>query len=332
MELLGNNVSSSDSKIIENKLEQQVIIKKEDTNKSSSRSVPNYKDWGIDNSVSDYYLNETSKQLIYIEINPLNNKIREGEQPITNIIKLDLKNNNKTTLLKGCDKPSFRSDGCFYSNPILLNDNRTLYYQKDQWVVTDGIYKLDLITLENKFITDGNKFQIINDGKYKNYLVVNKHKYFKGGGSYDNDFLISPDGKEMFTITNPEAYNYYKSNVIKQNNEIMNLAKNLLYEWDKVHNNKNLDSFNLMYDENLNYYNKKNIKKSLAIEDKRRLLNKFLDFHQLSKLLKIENLEKNIYKINYEKNVSYANKRKTFFSYLIIRIINNESNIIEEND
>lgn len=323
-----NNTTSNENLNTNYKAEKQDY-----TNKTSSQQFSEYKDWKIDNHVGDYYLGDTTTQLIYIEeINPFNKKIEEGKQYITNIVKLDLTNNNKVTLLNGCSKPSYRGDGCVYSNPILINDDTTLYYQKDQWIVTDGIYKLDLVTLENKFITDGNEFKIINEGKYKNFLVVNKHKYLKDGGSYDSNFLISPEGKEISAVTSPESYSYYKSKSINQNNGFMNLVQNLIYEWDKAHNNKDINTFNLMYDENLNYYNKKDIKKSLIIEDKKRLLNKFLNFYQSSKILKIENLEKNIYKINYEKNVIYGEQKKTFFSYLIIKIINDKPIIIEEND
>ena len=236
-------------------------------------------------------------------------------------IKQDLKNNIKITLIKGCNEPSTIGDGCYYSKPILLDNNRTLYYLKDQWMTSNGIYKLDLVTLENKFITDGNSFQVINEGKYKNYLIINKHKYMGKGDSFDYHYLVSPEGKQITTITNPESFSYYKSKVLKTNIDLNNLIEIFLYEWDKAHNNKNLNTFNLIYNENINYYNSRNINKSIAIKDKKELLKKFSNFYQTSSLLKIVNLGKNIYKLNYEKHVIYGENIKTFSSYLIIKIV-----------
>ena len=132
-------------------------------------------------------------------------------------------------MIKGCNEPSTIGDGCYYSKPILLDNNRTLYYLKDQWMTSNGIYKLDLVTLENKFITDGNSFQVINEGKYKNYLIINKHKYMGKGDSFDYHYLVSPEGKQITTITNPESFSYYKSKVLKTNIDLNNLIEKKVY-------------------------------------------------------------------------------------------------------
>jgi len=36
----------------------------------------------------------------------------------------------------------------------------------------------------------------VSKGQYKGYLIVNQHRYFIGGGSYDWYWLFSPAGKE----------------------------------------------------------------------------------------------------------------------------------------
>lgn len=285
-----------------------------------------------DKKIDDYFINETDEKVIYIKRNPNNETIEEGYSPVTNIVEYDLKNHTEKILLKGCDSQSDFGSGCSYSKPILSNDNKTLYYSRDQWVTSHGVYKLDLITFQDKFITAGNDFEVIRDGKYKDYIVVNKHKYIENAGSYDQDFLVTPEGKEISAINNRESFVYYKSKIANIDSNITNLVDVLFYEWDKAHNEKNLNTFNSIYSDTLNYYNSKKVNKSFAIKDKMKLLNKFINFHQTSNLASIEVLKQNIYKLNYKKNVIYGTNKRTFSSYLIIKIDNNKPIVIEEND
>jgi hypothetical protein len=285
-----------------------------------------------DKKIDDYFINETGEKMIYIKVNPNNETIEEGYVPVTNIVEYDLKNHTEKILLKGCDSQSVFASGCYYSDPILSNDNKTLYYARDQWVTSKGVYKLDLNTLQDKFITPGSNFQVIKDGKYKDYMVVNKHKYFEKGGSYDQDVLVTPDGEEISAINNRESFVYYKSKIANIDSHIANLVDVLFYEWDKAHNEKNLNTFNAIYSDTLNYYNSKKVNKSFAIKDKKKLFNKFVDFHQTSNLVGVESLKQNSYKLNYKKNVTYGSNKRTFSSYLIIKIDNNKPIVIEEND
>jgi len=38
---------------------------------------------------------------------------------------------------------------------------------------------------------------VVTSGEYKDCLLVQQHKYFVGGGSYDWFWLLRPDGKEV---------------------------------------------------------------------------------------------------------------------------------------
>lgn len=286
----------------------------------------------IDKNIDDYFINETGEKMIYIQVNPNNDPIEEGYSPLTNIVEYDLNNRTERILLKGCNEQLNSGISCSYSKPILSNDNRTLYYERAQWATSYGVYKLDLNTFQDKFITDGNNFQVIKDGEYKNYLVVDKHKYFIDAGSYDQDVLVSPDGKEISAVNNRESFVYYKSKIANMDSNITNLVDVLFYEWDQAHNENNLNIFSSIYSDTLNYYNSKKVNKSFAIKDKKKLFKKFDNFHQISTLVNVEALKENVYKLNYKKNVSYGTNKRTFSSYLIIKIDNNKPIIIEEND
>lgn len=77
-------------------------------------------------------------------------------------------------------------------------DSRYIYFESSaSWVTSNAIHRFDISTKEEKFITDGNCLKVIREGKYKGYLIVNKHKYYKKGGTYDFDWLVDKDGKEI---------------------------------------------------------------------------------------------------------------------------------------
>ena len=41
------------------------------------------------------------------------------------------------------------------------------------------------------------EFEVVSSGHYRDDLLVQQHRYFIGGGSYDWYWLLKPDGKEI---------------------------------------------------------------------------------------------------------------------------------------
>jgi len=78
------------------------------------------------------------------------------------------------------------------------NDNKYLYFFSGAWTTSAAIFSINLDTKEIKFISAGNYLEVIKDGEYKDYLILNQHRYYPGGGSYDNYYIINPsDGEEI---------------------------------------------------------------------------------------------------------------------------------------
>ena len=114
--------------------------------------------------------------------------------------------------------------------------------------------------------------------------------------------------------------------------EIETKINDFFIDWDNAHNNKSVNLFDKLYLENANYYNGKNFSKIQILEDKIKILNKYPDFKQISKIISKEPMSSDLIKVNYEKNTSYSNKNKTFNSYLILDSSNEQLKIFEEND
>ncbi|MFS1538199.1 MAG: hypothetical protein ACL7BU_05300 [Candidatus Phlomobacter fragariae] len=90
--------------------------------------------------------------------------------------------------------------------------NEDIYFLSSAWAISGEIYKINWnkiinvvnqipITIDDiKFITNGSSLYIIQNGKYRGYIISNKHKYRAKGSSYDTYVLISPLGKEIKEI------------------------------------------------------------------------------------------------------------------------------------
>jgi len=60
-------------------------------------------------------------------------------------------------------------------------------------------------------------FQVILGGEYAGCLLVNRHRYFLGGGSYDWVWLLTADGKEIGPVSDgsEEGVKMFKEMYVK---------------------------------------------------------------------------------------------------------------------
>ncbi|MBS0295398.1 MAG: hypothetical protein JSR45_03740 [Proteobacteria bacterium] len=84
-----------------------------------------------------------------------------------------------------------------FNNLVFAPDGRSVYVVADAWVTSGAVHRIDLATGKERYITSANDLRVIVSGKYKGDLLVRKHRYYHGGGSYDPLALVSPSGKEL---------------------------------------------------------------------------------------------------------------------------------------
>lgn len=87
---------------------------------------------------------------------------------------------------------------------VFSGDGKTLYFTDQLAYVTSGaVYSINLETKKINFISGTNYLDIVKTGKYKDFLILNKHKYIPGGGSYDRYYAVNPNtGEEVRDIGN----------------------------------------------------------------------------------------------------------------------------------
>ncbi len=93
-----------------------------------------------------------------------------------------------------CDEPENK---IIDPNDLHLSpDNKTLYFITSAWTTSGALHGVDIDHALQHYIMPANEFKIVSKGENKGYLIVNQHRYFIGGGSYDWYWLMSPEGNE----------------------------------------------------------------------------------------------------------------------------------------
>lgn len=88
-------------------------------------------------------------------------------------------------------------------------DAKKLYFSAEGWATSFAVHEVDLATMQTRFITDGGLHSIVPRGDYKGYLIVGKHRYFVGGGSYDWYWVVDPaTGKDVGPLGESTDYFY----------------------------------------------------------------------------------------------------------------------------
>lgn len=111
---------------------------------------------------------------------------------------LDIKSKKERLLVKNnfaCDKPME-----MILDPHQLTfapDSKTLYFLTYAWTTSNALHAVKLSDSTQHYILPANSLAVVQDGDYKGDLIINQHRYFISGGSYDWYWLFTPEGKEI---------------------------------------------------------------------------------------------------------------------------------------
>jgi hypothetical protein len=76
-------------------------------------------------------------------------------------------------------------------------DGRMLYFLTQAWTTSNALHRIALAGGEPVYLGAAKNLQVVPRGRYAGYLVVQKHKYFKGGGSHEPYCLLTQNGREV---------------------------------------------------------------------------------------------------------------------------------------
>jgi len=134
-----------------------------------------------------------------------------------------------------------------------------IYFQSDPYTVTGTIWVMESDGSNAQLMSSGHSIRIIEsntdgtDNRYKGYLIIQQHRYFTFGGSYDWYWLFDPDFKKIGPIGDniPDDLSFYNQTVWKPSpiNEPMmyddTKPQTVVRKADKSQNNIVTDSDNI---------------------------------------------------------------------------------------
>lgn len=76
-------------------------------------------------------------------------------------------------------------------------DSKTLYFATSAWATSGAIHAIDVDGKNLRYVTYANEYHVVQHGKYRGDLIAYQHRYHDKGGSYDWDWLFTPQGKQI---------------------------------------------------------------------------------------------------------------------------------------
>jgi hypothetical protein len=100
---------------------------------------------------------------------------------------------------------------CVFRNKQFSSDGRRLYFLSPAWTATGALHVYDTRTHKLRFLMPANDLLVLNfcPGEHEDDIVVEAHRYFVFGGSYDWYWLYDSTGKKelgpLGHFDNPDA-------------------------------------------------------------------------------------------------------------------------------
>jgi WD40-like Beta Propeller Repeat len=110
-------------------------------------------------------------------------------------VRVDGKESSALVRCRASEKPE-SVIGAF-ENLQFSTNGKLLYFVTPAWATSGAVHVVDTTNGKERYLFPGNNLKVVSSGEYKDCLLVQQHRYFIGGGSYDWFWLLRPDGKEV---------------------------------------------------------------------------------------------------------------------------------------
>jgi hypothetical protein len=112
--------------------------------------------------------------------------------------RIDADGKNEHLLLTGHDGGKPPQQLCRFEQKQFTSDGRKLFFLSPGWTTSGALHVYDFDKKTVNFVAPANALIVLNfcAGKHRDALVLNQHRYFLGGGSYDWYWLYDPSGRK----------------------------------------------------------------------------------------------------------------------------------------
>jgi len=123
-----------------------------------------------------------------------------GEEEAIELWLIETNGKNATLLVRGASHPQPENVLAGMQAPQFAPDGKRIFFLSAAWATSGAVHTVDPMTKKVAFVCAGNDLEVIRRGEYRGHLIVQQHRYFLGGGSFDWHWLLKPDGKEVGPI------------------------------------------------------------------------------------------------------------------------------------
>lgn len=102
-----------------------------------------------------------------------------------------------TLLVKCRESEKLESVIAAFESLQFSTNGKLVYFVTPAWTTSGAVHVVDTTNRKERYLFPGNGLKVATAGEYKDCLLVQQHRYFVGGGSYDWYWLLRPDGKEV---------------------------------------------------------------------------------------------------------------------------------------
>lgn len=112
--------------------------------------------------------------------------------------RIDADGKNERVLLKARTGKAPPQQLCRFDQKQFTSDGRKLYFIAPGWTTSGALHVYDFGTQAVGFVAPANLAIVLNfcAGEHRDQLVLNQHRYFIGGGSYDWYWLYDRSGRK----------------------------------------------------------------------------------------------------------------------------------------
>jgi len=133
-------------------------------------------------------------------------RLRQGEQaesddpqsgPLADVYVMRLADRHVTKIVSAAHSNDPEGELSGIRSLTFSPDGARLYLETPAWAVAGAIHAAPVQGGHQRFVTDGNGFAVVRHGKYVGDLVVRKHRYMAGRGSWNPEVIVSVAGKDV---------------------------------------------------------------------------------------------------------------------------------------